>query len=100
MKLLGGWTLGNGWQRGLEHRWCAGDCGLSLDWFQEEFLRAYPNPMCPPCGGKRDHLASVREAEAVEAERQWAELHVVRSEVPYITTLNPKFIPPIAGSDR
>lgn len=90
--LFGGWSFGNGWQRDLEHRWCAGGCGLSLDWFQPEFLAVYPNPMCQPCGMKRDHLATT---EALEADRQWAELHVIRSEVPWISTLNPKFIPPV-----
>lgn len=80
---FGGWSFGNGWQRGLEHRWCAGGCGLSLDWFQPEFLAVHPNPMCPPCGMKRDATAEL------ESDRRWAEVHVLRSEVPWVTTMPP-----------
>ena len=95
-----GWSFGNSWQRGLEHRWCAGGCGMSLDWFQEAFLRAYPNPMCQPCGMERDARVAAlelenerREAAAIEADRQWAELHVVRTEVPCVTMLPANVVP-------
>lgn len=100
-----GWSFGNSWQRGLEHRWCAGDgCRRDLDWFQPEFLAKYPQPMCGSCA------AAKRTAElevAAEANTRWAEAHVaplpgepplvvsqiLRGEVPWVTTLPPNVVP-------
>lgn len=86
-----GWTFGNSWQRGLIHIWCT-TCGRDLDWAQQAFVDRHPNPMCGSCTGLRelDH-----QRDAREAERRWAETHVIRSEVPWVTTLNPGFIPPV-----
>lgn len=99
---LFGWTLGNSWQHGLVHIWCADlSCRRDLDWVTEQFHTLHPAAMCGPCAARRD---------AREDERQWAEAHIIRSEVPGVVHADAEVIrvaplrlvppPPDAIEDR